>query len=902
MQVKIEQHDLQHINQNQNLNQNLNQNKNGEDDGFEVIEEQPKEESVQKLNQKEKEKVANAGPYVTDISLFDKDFYRNPYLVREKKNQDTVKLGSKTWKPNEAQKKKNQEIDKAKKISKNATAHTLMVYEAVKNTNLRYGNVGLNPVGWKRRLKASLSKVRFTAKMFTSAYIAKHYKDSYEIVQSYMAAMMLAQNDKKFMEDLNLSIENTELFDLFTKRINEFTKKNAVDMETGEGTKASLRKDEKVTDADYDRWLILTGEAKLQRNEKRLNKVLKDVTEIELKDKELEQTKADPIKVDYNDIQKDANDYGNMKPGERIAAIPEMKGIIDTIRNEIGERPSKDVDIVLRKELAEMKAVLRLANAELKLYEAGGKGADPEELKKNFPTEVKELYAASEDMRRIQKRYISDGLSVSGVTAPKGIVKLSREEAMSTHSDRLSMQKRLNILSLSDKSVKSLNEGNEIKKGAKNASELNELIRKYFHKNFYKVGDREEAKAMKKVMKYIKDNKLRDNPEFSELIKEIDSMTNGSLEFDPKNLPKGAVYLDKADPNGTTRPFTMDYSTMKSNTFIKVQKVLETFTKWEDRKDEPLFAHEPTVNDLRQGKVSNCWMVSATTALINVNPNIVKDALKDNGDGTVTVRLYTKVKDTKEGKWNTVPNYIRVKKEVPKLVGGSAVHTSGALWMQMLEKAAAFIGYKKPGEQNPMAGYSALWHGTQGNWLFALTGVEEELIASTGFAHIGMQINNGNLEGFTEVAGGTSVHDLEKNERFVSELYNDILHAREKGILYTYGSKMGGNIGLNDGHAYTVMGAKEVNGQRYIILRNPYGNMNAVYDEKGKMHRTESYFTSSMNETYGQFMIKIEDFLADGGCFSRFDTKKIGKKEEIEKENQPEQKVVEEFNPEGNDF
>ena len=104
---------------------------------------------------------------------------------------------------------------------------------------------------------------------------------------------------------------------------------------------------------------------------------------------------------------------------------------------------------------------------------------------------------------------------------------------------------------------------------------------------------------------------------------------------------------------------------------------------------------------------------------------------------------------------------------------------------------------------------------------------------------------------------------------------------------------MQGNEGMNDGHAYTVLGAKEIDGERYVIMRNPYGNMVAEYDEKGKLHRTDTYMSSSMNETYGQFIIKLDDFLKNAGIVTRLDTKKMGNiKKEDEKKNEEEKKSV----------
>ncbi len=133
-------------------------------------------------------------------------------------------------------------------------------------------------------------------------------------------------------------------------------------------------------------------------------------------------------------------------------SIPEIEANIRSIQKQIGPKAPKLAAIELRRELSEMKALLRFVKAELAIYNARQNGAvDTESLKKDYPAQVKELHAASENIRKLQKR---QGDIVIERTVPKGIVKLSREESMSTYSDNLSMKKRMEILRLSGELLK----------------------------------------------------------------------------------------------------------------------------------------------------------------------------------------------------------------------------------------------------------------------------------------------------------------------------------------------------------------------------------------------------------------------------------------------------------------
>ena len=255
-------------------------------------------------------------------------------------------------------------------------------------------------------------------------------------------------------------------------------------------------------------------------------------------------------------------------------------------------------------------------------------------------------------------------------------------------------------------------------------------------------------------------------------------------------------------------------------------------------------------------------MVASTAGLVHISPEILKSCLKDNGDGTVTVRLYQwqEVRDTsKEEDGNLSleeeedefadlleddmvrtelrPVYIKISKEVPRIAGSDPL-SAGALWMQMIEKAAAFLG------RNGIKGYQSLWYGEGGDFLEMLLGISKE----------------------------NKMTDLDNmGEEDRETLFRNICNSSQERYVYHCGTKGGmkESDGLNSGHAYTVMGGKEVEGEKYILLRNPYGTHSQLSKEDGSKTLTGTALTLKSDETYGQFYIKYEEFLKNFASVSR---------------------------------
>ena len=472
--------------------------------------------------------------------------------------------------------------------------------------------------------------------------------------------------------------------------------------------------------------------------------------------------------------------------------------------------------------------------------------ADPEEIYQQQTAHMTET--AQLGRTGFKARFSRTRTPVETAPAPAAIqpaLLRTREEATHTNSDLRSMRSRESLV----EKVQRLQDAQ--------LGDIAGAVDQYVQGTRYKVGYTQERKRLMKAMELV-GNALR-RTDLSEqqrqLLNELkgyfDTMTNGTLE-----VQADAQVMD------CTREKPQE--TGNSGSGSTRNKMIRAFSTWSDQRDTPLFSHEPTVNDLKQRLVSNCYMVASVGGLVECDPALIKRCIKDNGDGTVTVRLFERrvvprqapPEDSQEDESSSeimddfefieedeieqtelVPVYVRVKKEIPRVMGGVDALSAGSLWMQMIEKACAYVG------RNGSTGYQSLWYGEGGQFLERLLGVE---------AHVDMNKN---------------AMDEQEIEQMIrsGELFEQICHARENHVVYNAGSGHESVTGLNSGHAYTVMGGEVRDGQRLVLLRNPYSMHSLQYNEDGSRQMSDSMLSTSSDETYGQFYMKYEDFIRDFG-------------------------------------
>lgn len=705
-------------------------------------------------------------------------------LYREKtaEMKDTAELGGTSGKGKKSiDAEKKEKIRRSKALTGKATAYTEEIHTQL--AQVQQETTKNDPELQLRFLE----QYRFTPQMFVSSNIRANFKEYVSLVNSYYKLQGLYEEseDAAGMQRLEAL---APIVEAFTHRLSVYCEQNRVFL-SGE-ILADKQKASQLTQQEIDNWYGL-------------------VSEYEPETAELPAA-----------------------PEEQLTA-EEMKQVctqIHLLREDAEADPNSDPawleDLRLREQRYQAYYLLAAKKAEL------ADGGDTAELEQT----IREL---QEDVRRLELRKLRMELGMPQAGQQTETVRRTREEAISTDSDKLSYQSRDRLAALN----RSLQE-------AGGSPDTVALIGQYVQGTRYRVGytrERENLQAARKAVE--KALQQENNEQIREALLGVksyfDTMTNGTLV-----VPEGAEILDFRNK----RP----EETGTGQRGAARNALIRKLTYWSDQKDTPLFAHEPTVNDLKQRLVSNCYMMASVAGLVEFSPEILKSCIVDEGD-SVVVRLYerrvvekakeqpeeeTSVEELTEGELQEdqlgdnlmngfemlddieetelTPIYVRVSKEIPRIAGADAL-SSGALWMQMIEKACAFVGKDK------VKGYQSLWYGEVGSFLERLLGISKEPV------------------------------DTEDEDA----LFEEIRTGKERGYVYHAGSKgtAGKEDGLNGGHAYTVMGAKEIDGKKCILLRNPYSTFSLQYQENGEKTRTGDLINVSSDETYGQFYIEVSDFV-----------------------------------------
>ena len=120
------------------------------------------------------------------------------------------------------------------------------------------------------------------------------------------------------------------------------------------------------------------------------------------------------------------------------------------------------------------------------------------------------------------------------------------------------------------------------------------------------------------------------------------------------------TYLDTHDPDQDDREYELwmhiqgydTYLDLNTNGYLDTKRYIHkageheknpkarTLTVWTNVEKQSLFPHEPSIHDIQQRTVQDCYMMSSLAAIAHFTPEYIKQSMRDNGDGTVTVRFY----------------------------------------------------------------------------------------------------------------------------------------------------------------------------------------------------------------------------------------------------------------------
>jgi hypothetical protein len=206
----------------------------------------------------------------------------------------------------------------------------------------------------------------------------------------------------------------------------------------------------------------------------------------------------------------------------------------------------------------------------------------------------------------------------------------------------------------------------------------------------------------------------------------------------------------------------------------------------------PLFIDGPTSADVQQGQLGDCYFPASMAAIAQANPELITKLIKDNGDGTYTVTF--KQKDWATGKSKDVP--VKVDGDLYSRSYGGALygHSSNStdpkkmeLWFPLVEKAYAQL----------KGSYDTIGNGGH------MSDVFEDV---TGSSASYLNVNSSPDRAWNQIVASVDAH-----KPVGAGTYGESEEAR-----YT-------NSGVYADHAYSILGYEKSGTDRFVILRNPWG-------------------------------------------------------------------------------
>ena len=282
-------------------------------------------------------------------------------------------------------------------------------------------------------------------------------------------------------------------------------------------------------------------------------------------------------------------------------------------------------------------------------------------------------------------------------------------------------------------------------------------------------------------------------------------------------------------------------------------------------KDWVLFPHEPSIEDVNQGKLGDCWFMATLAAVVENDPSFIKKSMKDNG-ATVTVRLFD---DSGSAVFITVDKSMAFYKKSEDNPDGGARGAIGSLWVSLYEKALYASGLRlrdySDEDHKIKNGYKAIASGEAREAMKIITG--KRSIKEYDYDANSYEPKFSYVDEKTKLlTHNKSFQDAKNN---ISKKLKNIFDDKKKHIVMgsTYhefkgatGSGFSGEQerrGLSSRHEYTILGLEGEEGQEKVRIRNPWGS-GVVETVKNELTGEETYRRAE-NKT-GVFLLSLDEF------------------------------------------
>lgn len=344
-----------------------------------------------------------------------------------------------------------------------------------------------------------------------------------------------------------------------------------------------------------------------------------------------------------------------------------------------------------------------------------------------------------------------------------------------------------------------------LKQTVRALNDFTQKVKKDKFDNFKSISIKELNYSAKRVKKYF-----------------LDQKPNNVADFHDDLFPADRRSLFGLDSNGQP----IDQNKSRREEAEADFRINENDIVWLRPKDfmgeYALFEGDIEFDDIRQGSIGNCYFMASISALTET-PNIIAEIFRQH---EVNPNGYYEICLKLDGEWQVVivDDFIPCSKQTQKpLFANPKGHE---IWAILLEKAWAKVNR---GYINTVAGNAS-----------------EVIECMTNFPYNWNVIENSDSE----------------------ELWNKIVYASNNKYVMTTSipqRKGAKEIGLVEGHQYSLTSGQEYKGIRLLKIRNPWGSMKYTgkWSDKDPEWNDDLKAAFGYSKTYdgeGEFFISWEDF------------------------------------------